>query len=480
MMTKEQIMQTAMDHVYDMVIAYDLTGDIVFANRTAKDLLDYQEEIYNHTIVEIFPGIFRFSGGMVQLMCSNEGDSTEVDAYRANRTCFPVQMRLTTNQDGTCVCVAFDRTKETYLTRKNEQVGQEAQVAEKIKSEFVANVTHELRTPVNGILGNILELKEMESDPAKMRILSLVERGCGDMNAIINNILDFSKLESGKFTLEKREFEFRTMMEYIKSNHKRKITEKGLEFTMSIAPDIPEKIIGDELRIVQVLNNLLSNACKFTSVGSIAVEVVKTAQMGHRIELFFLVMDTGIGINKVDQDKLFKSFSQVDASISRRYGGTGLGLNICKQLVEMMDGDIHVESDEGQGSMFSFQIWVDVPADEVEQSAVGQGEASVQRSAVPIKTLSDFTSASGMDEVRSYGSKENLEEINRNLNKLILSVEMDNWEKAEGFSNTLRELTALAPQEIKNAFLRLKMAVQRQDYDRVTEQYEQFKQMIEQ
>ena len=399
---------------------------------------------------------------------SHEKDM-EVDIYRYNRTCFPVSVRLIDTENQGYICIAKDRTKEIYLMRKIDQVGEEAKAAAKVKSEFVANITHELRTPVNGILGNILSLKELEQDPEKLQIVSLVERGCADMNAIINNILDFSKLEAGKFTLEQRELDFRAMMEYVKANHKNKIAEKGLQFSMSISPEIPKTIIGDELRIVQILNNLLSNACKFTTVGSIALEVVKTAQINNRMELFFLVIDTGIGISKEDQDKLFQSFSQVDASISRRYGGTGLGLNICKQLVELMNGSIHVESTQGQGSMFSFQIWVEVPEQEMATS-----NTTVQSQHMT-HSLLEFTAGTGADLIREYGTKENDEELKRDLNKLILSVEMGNWEKAEEFAKMVRELTMGAPQEIKNDILRLKMAVQKQNYDMVDMHYKTLK-----
>ena len=144
------------------------------------------------------------------------------------------------------------------------------------------------------------------------------------MNQIINNILDFSKLEAGKFTLDNQKFSFRGMVDYVKATHNVKATEKGLDFFVTMSSDIPEYVIGDELRIVQVLNNLLSNACKFTSIGKVALEVVKTAQIGKKIELFFMVIDSGIGIGQDQMDKLFQSFSQVDASISRKYGGTGL------------------------------------------------------------------------------------------------------------------------------------------------------------
>ena len=335
-------------------------------------------------------------------------------------------------------------------------------------------MTHELRTPVNGILGNTLELKEMETERAKLRILSLIERGCADMNAIINNILDFSKLESGKFTLENREFDFREMMDYVRSNHKIKIADKGVDFIVSIAEDIPRRLIGDELRIVQVLNNLISNACKFTAVGRISVEAVRTDLQDNRMELFFLVADTGIGISKEDQDKLFQSFSQVDASISRRYGGTGLGLNICKQLVELMGGSIHVESDAGKGSMFSFHIWVEVPEEELEKlgQKVGRVGAVMPDLAAGLggaASFEEFQRENSVNIVMTYGSPENMEEIKRKLNKLILSAEMENWEKAEGFVTTLRELTEQAPKDIKNTALRLKMAVQKEDYDKTAQ-----------
>ncbi len=475
-MEQKEIIAKAIDQICDMILACDPNGRILYMNETAQEQLEYSVSDPSISIFDIFPGIFLEAKDLPEVRKKAEKDRLPVDIYRSNRTCFPVWMRLLDTEDVNYIFIAHDRTKEIYLTRKVDQVGEEAKAAAKVKSEFVANITHELRTPVNGILGNIMSLREMEEDPQKLQIVSLVERGCADMNAIINNILDFSKLEAGKFTLEQREFDFRSMMEYVKANHKNKITEKGLQFTMSISPEIPEHIIGDELRIVQVLNNLLSNACKFTSVGRIAVEVVKTSQIHNRMELFFLVIDTGIGISKEDQDKLFQSFSQVDASISRRYGGTGLGLNICKQLVELMDGSIHVESTQGQGSMFSFQIWVEIPESELQDNQ-SQQDPTVQYVS-SIHSLSEFTAQNGMDHIREYGSKENSEELKRDLNKLILSVEMDNWDKAEEFAATVRELTMDAPQEVKSGVLRLKMAIQKQNYDTVNTYYQALKDIL--
>ena len=273
--------------------------------------------------------------------------------------------------------------------------------------------------------------------------------------------------------MDPHEFVFREMMDYVKNNHISRIVEKGLELFMTISPEIPEKIIADELRIVQILNNLLSNACKFTSVGKIMVEVVKTAQIGNRIELFFIVIDSGIGIDKAGQDKLFQSFSQVEASISRKYGGTGLGLNISKQLVELMDGNIHVESELGKGTTFSFHIWVDVPQGTKVTPNV-QIDMQAER-----RKLVTFISADEDEKVWKYGEEENLKEIEKKMSKLILSVEMENWEKAEMFADTLKQLLEEAPREIKSGALRLKMAVQKGDYEKTQTAYEKLKGLLE-
>lgn len=334
----------------------------------------------------------------------------------------------------------------------------------KVKSQFYASITHELRTPVNGILGNVRELLPGENDDEKLRRLQLIERCCNDMNKIIDSILDFSKLEAGKFTLEPREFSFREMLNYVKCNYNDRIEEKGLEFSVKVWPEVPERIIADELRIIQILNNLLSNALKFTSMGKIMVEVLKTAQEENRVELFFLVADSGIGIDEAGKEKLFQRFSQVDASISRRFGGTGLGLNICKQLAELMGGSIGVESEEGMGTTFSFSIWAEVPDTEVDRG--------VQKKKAWILECMPEKNAALAERAYQYATKENLKELEKNLSKMILSVEMGNWEKAEMFINMVRGLTKEAPKEIKNGVLKLKMAVQKGDYDKTTEAFE--------
>ncbi len=387
--------------------------------------------------------------------------------YRIFWLTVEARIEVDENNPDVYICMANDVLEKEFLNKEIEKVREEAQQALKVKSEFVANVTHELRTPVNGVLGNVKELLCEEWDGPTEKALRLIERCCGDMNKIINNILDFSKLEAGKFSLEPRKFHFRNMMDYVKSHHINKITEKGLEFFMTVSPQIPEYVIGDELRVVQILNNLLSNALKFTAIGKITVEVVKTARVNDKIELFFIVADTGIGIDKEDKKKLFQSFSQVDASISRKYGGTGLGLNICKQLVELMGGRIEVEGKKNRGSTFSFSIWVNACA--------GEEEPAAQREEAEIPFVSSAASIheeDSQEEIRQYGTPENQENLKKVLSKLILCVEMENWEKAEMFMETVRQLTEEAPREVKRVILKLKMAIQKENYDKITAEFD--------
>ncbi|MCI8770948.1 MAG: hypothetical protein HFH73_07340 [Lachnospiraceae bacterium] len=457
----------------EMILVFDGKGTIIYANAVAREKLGYNVEICGISIGAVFPNSFEQSEDSFKTEYQFGGGIQNLMAYRKNLTCFPVETRILKNDgQGLYICLANDILEKEYLNREIDKVRQEAQEALKVKSEFVANVTHELRTPVNGILGNVKELMPDEENVKRLRTLKLIERCCGDMNKIINNILDFSKMEAGKFTLEPRRFHFRNMLDYVKESHISRITEKGLEFFVTVSPHVPEYIIGDELRIVQILNNLLSNAQKFTAVGKISVEIMLTAQMKDSIELFFFVHDTGIGIDKADQDKLFQSFSQVDASISRKYGGTGLGLNICKQLVELMGGNIEVESKVNQGTTFSFSIWVGVEKADMEQ-ANPLGEIAA------FDKASLFSQEEQQDDIKVFGTADNKEALQKNMSKLILCVEMENWEKAESFMDTIKQLSAGAPREVSRAVLRLKMAIQKEDYDTAVTGFDELKILVE-
>lgn len=473
-MEQDALMEFVTAHTLEIVLLFDEQGKITYCNEAAKQQLSYNEGLEVIDISDIFPREFSKTATGFETELNLGQKFLQMEAYRKNRTCFMVETQFMKYESNppVYICFARDISRQIRLEKKVEQAQIDMEEALSVKTQFTANVTHELRTPVNGILGNTQELLEIETEPEKLSRLRLVERACKDMHAIINNILDFSKLDAGKFTLKYKKFNFRNMIDYVRANHIHKITEKGLKFFLTVSPAIPEYVIGDELRIVQVLNNLLSNACKFTTAGKISIEVVMTAQEGNRAELFFMVMDSGIGINKEDQDKLFKSFSQIEASTSRKYSGSGLGLYICKQLVELMDGSIRVESERGKGTMFSFHIWVELPMEELKEPKTPQTKYTIQK----LPTLSE---AFAEDEVWQYGEARNIEELKKKMSKLILSVEMDNWEKAEMFAETVKQLTSGAPQEVKSAFLRLKMAVQKGDYDKTVQAFNRLQQTIE-
>lgn len=462
------------DHALEMILMSDETGKIVYANASAREKLEYGDDLCGRNISDIFPNDIKIETDHRRMSDFAGSQRQHLIAYRKNLTCFPVEARIMQSSifSGMYICMADDVLEKEFLNREIDRIRGEAEEAMKVKSEFVANVTHELRTPVNGILGNVREMLDRDLQDETEKQLRLIERCCNDMNKIINNILDFSKLEAGKFALEPRKFHFRNMLDYVKSNHINKIVEKGLEFFMTVSPQVPEYVIGDELRIVQILNNLLSNALKFTSIGKITVGVFRTALVHNKMELFFVVSDTGIGISEKDKDKLFQSFSQVDASISRKYGGTGLGLNICKQLVELMGGVIEVDSEKNRGSNFSFSIWVEV----CEGDKVLQQPDDIKNKDVFVRSDSE---AQGADmAARTYGTKESMETLKRNLSKLILCVEMENWEKAESFMETIRQLTQEAPSDVKRVALRLKMAIQKENYEKVTVEYEALNQLL--
>ena len=467
-MEKRDLFEQIINSAIEIFLSYDDDKRILMMNESARKELMYTDNDIGTSVSRLFQ-----NEDMSEI--TYDGIIRQMMIYRSNQTCFRAQVKAikTDSQISPYVLMIRNISDQYALEKAAEIARKETEATAKVKTEFVANVTHELRTPVNGILGNTNILLENEADPKKIGLLNTISKSCGAMNELINGILDFSKLDAGKFTLENRKFNFRNMIDYVKSTHMPKITEKGLKFFVTISPDIPEFVIGDELRISQILNNLLSNACKFTNVGKISLEALMTAQQKNRIELFFIVLDTGIGIAKSDEDKLFKSFSQVDASVSRKYGGTGLGLNISKQLVDLMGGHITVDSELNKGTMFSFSIWVETPEEET-------AEVKLPVDNNYAKNIHEALGAD--DEIEKayiYGSEENRKELDEHMSKLILCLEMENWEKAENFSNSIKQLTIQAPKDIKVAALRMKMAVQKADYDRSVDEYNRLKELCE-
>jgi PAS domain S-box-containing protein len=243
------------------------------------------------------------------------------------------------------------------LEQKNEELEKAltaAREATRMKSRFLANMSHEIRTPMNGVLGMTDFLLGTALNPEQQEYAESIKRSADSLLALINDILDLSRIEAGKLRLDHVVFSLESTIAETTSIFALQCRTKGLEFRSTIAPDLPKAVVGDPGRLRQVLTNLLANAVKFTERGTVGLRVEVASEMTDAIRLKFTVNDSGIGIPPEEQGRLFDTFTQVDESNTRKYGGTGLGLAISKQLVELLGGEIGLESEPGKGSKFWF------------------------------------------------------------------------------------------------------------------------------
>jgi PAS domain S-box-containing protein len=261
------------------------------------------------------------------------------------------------------------------LEQKNEDLEKAltaAREATRMKSRFLANMSHEIRTPMNGVLGMTDFLLGTGLSAEQQEYAESIKRSADSLLALINDILDLSRIEAGKLRLDNVAFSLESTIAETTSIFALQCRAKGLEFRSTIAPDLPQAVVGDPGRLRQVLTNLLANAVKFTEQGTVGLRAEVVGQMGDTIRLKFTVHDSGIGIPKEEQGRLFDTFTQVDESNTRKYGGTGLGLAISKQLVELLGGEIGLESEPGKGSKFWFTATFGKSAKPVAKAPVRQ------------------------------------------------------------------------------------------------------------
>jgi len=382
---REARVRAIVDTAADGIVNIDVSGIVETFNPAAEKIFGYTaEEVLGNSVNMLMPEFFQNSHdehiehylktGVANVI----GISREVIGLRSDGTEFPMELsigemeasgnhmftgivrditerkqvenRLANNQKA----LSLQAEELMRLMELNERERERAEAATKTKSEFLANMSHEIRTPMNAIIGMSYLALKTDLDDRQRDYIEKLNHSANSLLGIINDILDFSKIEAGKLDMESIPFSFAKVIDSLTIAVGPKVEQKELELLVSLSPGLPSELVGDPLRLGQVLLNLVSNAIKFTDTGEIFIGVEAVDEGPDDIILKFSIRDTGIGLTEEQISGLFKAFSQADTSTTREYGGTGLGLAITKHLVELMGGEIGVESEVGKGSTFYF------------------------------------------------------------------------------------------------------------------------------
>jgi PAS domain S-box-containing protein/hemerythrin-like metal-binding protein len=396
----EALFRAVSESAHDAIVTADSAGNIIKWNPSAGHMFGHSEtEAIGQSLTFLMPDRFRdrHAAGMSRVSAGGEprvmGNPVELVGLRKDGSEFPLELSLGRWQIAGChffAGVIRDITERKKIERQLAdqrdhledlveartieltEALEVAKVADQSKDAFLANVSHELRTPLSAVIGMANLARGISTEPRLRDYLEKIVRSGKHLNRIINELLDVSKIAAGHMALETISFSLRTVIAHVESVMGHRAAEKGLAIAVAVDDAVPDVLLGDPTRVTQIFLNLIGNAIKFTETGRVTVRVGLQASEKGRVCLAIDFEDTGIGMRPEDLKQLFKPFSQADASVSRKFGGTGLGLTISRCLAEMMDGDISVTSIEGCGTTFKVRLWL------------GLGNATDLQSAEPV------------------------------------------------------------------------------------------------
>ncbi len=424
--SKNKLLATIVEQSSEAIWTKDLSGVITSWNSGAAAMFGYPPAEALGRALNVAESAPEEEQTRTQRLLAGEKFSYDARAMTRSGTAIDIQVAVApllddANQCIGSIAVARDVTQHKRSEEALRLAREAAEAANHAKSSFLARMSHEIRTPMNGVLGMTELLLETGLTSTQRKYAETVQRSGQNLLGIINDLLDFSKIEAGKLELENVDMDLRRTIEDIVELLAERAHVKGLELACSIPANLTTQVRGDPLRLGQILTNLVGNAIKFTDQGSVVIRVAALEESAKNITMRFEVSDTGVGIGPEAQSRIFEEFAQADGSTTRKHGGSGLGLAISKQLVEMMGGNIHVESTLGTGSTFWFTISLE------KQASQSTGDP---RSA-PIGLLTG---------VRALIVESSA------INRGILHAQMSNWEMSIRIAETPKQATDLLSQ----------------------------------